>query len=123
VANSIKYFSPIFLCIIKLCKQKEVVSSVFYFKYVVIIKINMSCKKIFVKDKEDVEVRIINNVDIRIINLMLGEFVDVNACIKQDNNYIRNYTFHIEGEEYENWGNSDTYIEDLVLRKLGLERQ
>ena len=47
----------------------------------------MSCKKILVKNKEDVEVRIINNVDIRIINLMLGEFVDVNACIKQDNNY------------------------------------
>jgi hypothetical protein len=83
----------------------------------------MSCKKILVKNKEDVEVRIINNVDIRIINLMLGEFVDVNACIKQDNNYIRNYTFHIEGEEYENWGNNDTYLEDLVLRKLGLERQ
>jgi len=83
----------------------------------------MSSKKVFVKNKEDIEVRIINNVDIRVINLMLGEFVDVNVSIKQDDRYIRNYTFHIEGEEYQNWGNNDEYLENLVLQKLGLERR
>ncbi len=87
------------------------------------IKEKMSCKKVFVKNKEDIEVRIINNVDIRVINLMLGEFVDVNVVIKQGDRYIRNYTFHIEGEEYQNWGNSDEYLENLILEKLGLERR
>ena len=83
----------------------------------------MSSKKVLVKNKEDIEVRIINNVDIRVINLMLGEFVEVNAVIKQGDRYIRNYTFHIEGEDYQNWGSSDEYLENLVLQKLGLERR
>lgn len=79
-------------------------------------------KVIKVKDKEDVQINIINYVNIRIINLALGQFVDVNASISHDDNYIRSYNFRIQGEEYDNWGNSDVYLENLILSKLGLER-
>lgn len=83
----------------------------------------MSTTVISVNDKEQVTVQIINNVEIRVINLSLGNFVDVAATVKNDNNYIANHTFHITGEEYEAWGNNDNYLENLVLQKLDLTRR
>jgi len=81
-----------------------------------------SIKIIRVKDKEDIQINIINYVRIKIINLVLEQFVDVDVTICHDDNYIRSYNIRIEGEEYDNWGNSDIYLENLILSKLGLER-
>jgi len=83
---------------------------------------NSLTKTIKVKDKEDVQISIINYVSIKIINLALDQYVDVNAIISHDDDYIRSYNFRIQGEEYKNWGSSDTYLENLILSKLGLER-
>jgi hypothetical protein len=83
----------------------------------------MSTTIIPVNDKEQVTIQIINNVEIRVINLSLGNFVDVSATVKHNNNYISNHTFHITGEEYNDWGNDDDYLENLVLQKLDLTRK
>jgi hypothetical protein len=83
----------------------------------------MDATKVNVNDKEEIKVFIINNVEIRIINLSLGNYVDVNAVLKQDNNFISSQNFRIQGEEYTNWGNDDTYLENLILQKLGLTRK
>jgi len=83
----------------------------------------MDVTQIQVNNKEEIKVFIINNVEMRVINLSLGKYVDVNAILKQDSNFINSQNFRIQGEEYDNWGNSDTYLENLILEKLGLTRK
>ena len=83
----------------------------------------MDATKVNVNDKEEIKVLVINNVEMRIINLALGNYVDVNAVLKQDNNFVSSQNFRIQGEEYTNWGSDDTYLENLILQKLGLTRK
>jgi hypothetical protein len=83
----------------------------------------MSVHKIQVDDKEDIKVSIINNVDIRITGLNLGNSVSVNVIMKNDENFIKSSDITIEGEEYAAWGDDDSYLENLVLYKLGLNKR
>ena len=83
----------------------------------------MDATKVNLNDKEEIKVFVINNVEMRIINLALGNYVDVNAVLKQDNNFVSSQNFRIQGEEYTNWGSDDTYLENLILQKLGLTRK
>ncbi len=83
----------------------------------------MDATQIQVNDKEEIKVFIINNVEMRVINLSLGKYVDVNAILKQDSNFVSSQNFRIQGEEYDNWGNDDEYLENLILQKLGLTRK
>lgn len=83
----------------------------------------MDATQIQVDNKEEIKVFIINNVEMRVINLSLGKYVDVNAILKQDSSFISSQNFRIQGEEYDNWGNDDTYLENLILQKLGLTRK
>jgi hypothetical protein len=76
-----------------------------------------------VNDKEIVKINIVNNVDIRVMNLDLGKSVDVNAVMRQGEQLIDVKNFHITGQEYDDWGQDDQYIENLVLTKLGLTRK
>jgi len=76
-----------------------------------------------VNDKEIVKTNIVNNVDIRVMNLDLGKSVDVNAVMRQGDQLIDVKNFHITGQEYDDWGQDDQYIENLVLTKLGLTRK
>jgi hypothetical protein len=76
-----------------------------------------------VNDKEIVKTNIVNNVDIRVMNLDLGKSVDVNAVMRQGDQLIDVKNFHISGQEYDDWGQDDQYIENLVLTKLGLTRK
>jgi hypothetical protein len=83
----------------------------------------MDTTKINVNDKEEIKVFVINNVELRIINLSLGRYVDVSAVLKQGNEFVSATNFRIEGQEYDDWGNNDEYLENLVLQKLGLTRK
>lgn len=83
----------------------------------------MDATQIQVDNKEEIKVFIINNVEMRVINLSLGKYVDVNAILKQDSSFISSQNFRIQGEEYDNWGNDDVYLENLILEKLGLTRK
>jgi hypothetical protein len=83
----------------------------------------MDATQIQVNNKEEIKVFIINNVEMRVINLSLGKYVDVNAILKQDSTFISSQNFRIQGEEYDNWGNNDQYLENLILEKLGLTRK
>jgi len=79
--------------------------------------------RIYVNDKEDVKISIINNVDIRILDVKLGHSVSVNAILKNDEQFIKSENITISGEEYDNWGSDDLYLEDLILTKLGVTRK
>lgn len=79
--------------------------------------------RIQVNDKEDVKISIINNVDIRITDLRLGYSVSINVILKNEENFIKSENITISGEEYDNWGSDDLYLENLILTKLGLSRK
>ena len=83
----------------------------------------MSSTNIQTQDKEIVKVNIVNNVDMRIVNLTLGKSVDVNAVLKSNNSLVDVKNFHIEGAEYDAWGNNDNYLENLILSKCDLTRK
>jgi hypothetical protein len=42
---------------------------------------------------------------------------------KQDNILVGTSMYNISGDEYKAWGNNDTYLEDIILNKLGLIRR
>jgi len=83
----------------------------------------MSVVRIQTNDKEDIKISIINNIDIRITGLDLGKSVNVNVIIKNDEQFIKSADITIAGEEYDQWGSDDTYLENLILQKLGLSRK
>lgn len=66
----------------------------------------------------------IDSVSIRVIDYQLNSSVTVQVYINDIlNNVIDIQTIKIEGEEYDNWGSDDSYLENLVLQKLGYERR
>ena len=68
-----------------------------------------------------VTVNVSDSVEMRISNLNIGVSVDVTCLIKDSNgNMFKVQNVHLEGEEYSNWGNSDVYLVNTVLSKLGL---
>lgn len=71
--------------------------------------------------KDFVTINVASSVELRVITLQLGSYVDVSVLIKNERGEVfKCEGFHIEGEEYDNWGNSDEYLVNLVLSKLGL---
>lgn len=84
----------------------------------------MNSSVVDVEPKEFVTVRNASTATIRVINLELGKYVDclLNIC-ESNGNSFQSDMYHIEGEEYDNWGNSDDYLINLVLSKAGLTRK
>lgn len=83
----------------------------------------MDKTNIVVDDKEEIKVFIINNIDMRVTGLNLGSSVSVNVILKNNDSFINSVNYDISGQEYQDWGNDDMYIENLVLQKLGLTRK
>jgi hypothetical protein len=80
----------------------------------------MSDIKINVQDSPHVVTNTINRVQIRVMNVELFTSVNVSVSLFNNESIIDNKFFKIEGDEYNNWGNSDQYLVNLVLTKLGL---
>ena len=83
----------------------------------------MSSTNIVVENKDIIKTYTVNSVDIRIINFNLGKSVSVNAVTRQGDSIVDVQTFDISGQEYDDWGQDDSYLENLVLSKLGLTRK
>jgi hypothetical protein len=77
-------------------------------------------KKINVEQKEIVVTNTINNIIIRIINMKIKSYVNLSVMTMENNKLLSNYTFHLEGDDYNNWGNDDDYLIQYVLDKLHL---
>ncbi len=63
-----------------------------------------------------------NTIKIRIMSVELFNSISICASLFENNNLLDNKIFKIEGEEYKDWGNDDTYIIDLILSKLGMTK-
>lgn len=74
-----------------------------------------------VDPKEFVTINISSSVEMIVNNLQIGKSVDVTCLVKDENgNIFKVENIKIEGEEYNNWVDSDVYLVTLVLSKLGL---
>ena len=69
-------------------------------------------------------VRIISRIEIQIFNIELFKSVTVVVILCDDKDYvIDNKHIVIDGDDYANWSNNDSYLIDLVLTKLGLTKK
>ena len=81
----------------------------------------MKSTTVDVQPKDYITTNIARTVEMRVTELVINTSVSVNVLIKDGNGSIfqvQNVT--LSGEEYNNWGNSDTYLVDTVLSKLDL---
>jgi fibrillarin-like rRNA methylase len=73
------------------------------------------------------EPKIINHIVIQVVQLELYKYVNLRVLLlyTKDNNttYIDERTIKIEGDEYNAWADDDSYLETLVLQKLGFNKK
>jgi hypothetical protein len=84
----------------------------------------MNNYKVDVNPKDFTVVNTANSAELQVNNLIIGLSVDIMVLIKDSNgNIFKVEGVHIEGEEYNNWGNDDQYLVNLVLSKIGLTQK
>lgn len=78
--------------------------------------------KVNVEDYNFVKTSVINNINIKIIQVELFKSITLSVTLLSNNQNIDNQIIKISGDDYTNWGNDDNYIINLVLTKLGLTK-
>lgn len=70
---------------------------------------------------EVTKVYTVKSVNISFYNLILHTSIQARVNMIDENGGLIDSKFLlIEGEEYNNWGNDDDYLRDLILSKLNL---
>ena len=76
-----------------------------------------------IENKEIVTTQTISKVDIMEGVIQLNKSVRFPVRLMDSNdNVLSSQSITISGDEYENWGSSDDYIENLILTKLGVQK-
>jgi hypothetical protein len=75
-----------------------------------------------VNDSNYVQTNVINNIKINVNNLILFKSVSLFVNLLNNKNLIDNKFFTLEGTDYTNWANDDTYIITYVLEQLNLTK-
>lgn len=76
-----------------------------------------------IENKDLITTKTISKVDILDGNIQLNRFVSFPVrLMDSDDNVISVENVLISGEEYNNWGSDDSYIETLILTKLGFQK-
>lgn len=76
-----------------------------------------------IENKDFITTKTISKVDILDGNIQLNRFVSFPVrLMDSDDNVISVENVLISGEEYNNWGSDDNYIETLILTKLGFQK-
>jgi len=79
--------------------------------------------RVEVVPKDFIKTYNVNNVEVLVTGLKLGTQVELIALLKSGIEVVESRRITISGEEYDNWGQSDEYLINLVLSKVGLERK
>lgn len=61
-------------------------------------------------------------LDIFNVSLQLNKTAQITCAVRGEKLHIP-HTIELTADEYAAWGNDDNYIVDLVLSKLGLEKE
>ena len=62
----------------------------------------------------------ITNVQIRVMNVVLFKNVNINVVLFSNNDFVDSKSYLLEGTDYANWSNDDTYIVNYAFNQLGL---
>lgn len=74
-----------------------------------------------VQDKEVVTTQTISQVEILEGNIQLGQSVRFPVKLLDANSNLISIEFvEVSGDDYINWGTDDSYVNNLILTKLGL---
>jgi hypothetical protein len=66
--------------------------------------------------------RLYKVIDIEVRRLQLNEYVELSITfIDPDDSHQQHFIYKVEGEEYDAWGNDDSYIQQWVLNKFNLQ--
>ena len=61
----------------------------------------------------------ITSYSISLYNFILNKSVTIQVNVLDDTNTVINqFSFILEGDEYNNWGNNDNYITNLIEKKI-----
>jgi hypothetical protein len=76
-----------------------------------------------IENKEFITTQTISKIEILDGSVQLNNSVKFPVVLKtSDDSVITSQVIIITGEEYENWGSDDNYIENLILSKLGVQK-
>lgn len=76
-----------------------------------------------IENKEFITTQTISKIEILDGRVQLNNSVKFPVVLKtSDDSVITTEVIMITGEEYENWGSDDNYIESLILSKLGVQK-
>ena len=69
------------------------------------------------------EAPVVTKIELKVMDMVLNSHVTlVVHYLNANGNLLDNRIVKIEGDEYDNWGDDDNYITNLVLTKLGLTK-
>ena len=81
----------------------------------------MNSTVVDVQPKDYITTNTAQSVEMRVTELIINTSVSVNVLVKDGNgNIFQVQNVTLSGEEYNNWGDSDTYLVNTVLSKLGM---
>jgi hypothetical protein len=62
----------------------------------------------------------ITSIQVRVMNVVLFKNVNINVVLYSNNDFVDSKSYLLEGTDYANWSNDDTYIVNYALTQLGL---
>ena len=60
-----------------------------------------------------------NSFIIQNITINLGISADISVLLKKDDNIVTIKIFTMSGNDYDSWGNNDSYVTNWVAQQLG----
>lgn len=70
------------------------------------------------------EAPVVTKIEMEVMEMVLDSHVSIVVhYLNANGNLLDNKFVKIEGDEYNAWGDDDSYITNLVLTKLGLTQQ
>jgi len=74
--------------------------------------------QIYADENRPKAIKLVGNV----VDIVPNQSCKVNVDLWSENEILEHIQLTIDGEEYQNWSDDDNYLIDLVLEKLGLEK-
>jgi len=79
--------------------------------------------KVNIQNYNLVKTNVIDNIKIRINRINLFKSISASVHLFEGTKLIENKVVEITGTEYNNWGNDDQYVINLILTKLGFTQR
>lgn len=83
----------------------------------------MNSIKVNINDYNFVKTSVINNIQINILKIELFKSITLSVNLLSNTKIVDTQIMTISGDDYNNWGNDDNYIINLVMTKYNLTKK